>query len=149
MGKEDHNMKIIVNWSQLRDQLRATIKFRKSQRFILARPVGQGPRKDTKQNELLPNVELSLKWWLINALTAVGALMTLIDFILSNTRRFYSSMGNPLAVKGLIWTRCCLGKEGIKPRTLIFLPTILPTSIKWEKSYRQTTFVFKIQNLFK
>ena len=36
-----------------------------------------------------------------NALTAVGALMTDIDFTLSNTRRFYSSMGNPLAVKGL------------------------------------------------
>ena len=27
--------------------------------------------------------------------------MTLIDFNLSNARRFYSSMGNPLAVKGL------------------------------------------------
>ena len=38
---------------------------------------------------------------LFNAFTAVGALKTLIDFILSNTRRFYSSMGNSLAVKGL------------------------------------------------
>ena len=38
----------------------------------------------------------------VNALTAVGALMALIDFTLSNARRFYSSMGNPLAVKGLI-----------------------------------------------
>ena len=36
------------------------------------------------------------------ALTAVGDLMTLIDFTLSNARRFYSSMGNPLAVKGLM-----------------------------------------------
>jgi len=36
-----------------------------------------------------------------NSLTAVGALMTLIDFTLSNARRFYSSMGNPLAVKRL------------------------------------------------
>ena len=27
--------------------------------------------------------------------------MTLTDLTLSNTRRFYSSMGNPLAVKGL------------------------------------------------
>ena len=34
-----------------------------------------------------------------HALTAVGALMTL--FTLSNARRFYLSMGNPLAVKGL------------------------------------------------
>ena len=32
-----------------------------------------------------------------NALTAVGAHMKLIDFTLSNARRFYSSMGNPLA----------------------------------------------------
>ena len=39
---------------------------------------------------------------LIDALTAVGALMTLTDFTLSNARRFYSLMGNPLAVKGLI-----------------------------------------------
>ena len=37
----------------------------------------------------------------INALAAVGALITLIDLTLSNARRFYSSMGNPLAVKGL------------------------------------------------
>ena len=35
------------------------------------------------------------------ALTTVGALMTLIDFTLSNAKGFYSSMGNPLAVKGL------------------------------------------------
>ena len=33
--------------------------------------------------------------------TAVGAFITLIDFTLSNVRGFYSSMGNPLAVKGL------------------------------------------------
>ena len=39
----------------------------------------------------------------MNALTAVDALMhdTYTDFTLSNARRFYSSMGNPLAVKGL------------------------------------------------
>ena len=36
-----------------------------------------------------------------NALTALGALRALIDFTLSNARRFYSSMGNPLPVKGL------------------------------------------------
>ena len=28
--------------------------------------------------------------------------MTLIDFTLSNAGRFYSSMGNPLTVKGLM-----------------------------------------------
>ena len=37
----------------------------------------------------------------LKALTAVRALMTFIDFTLSNARRFYSSMGKPLAVKGL------------------------------------------------
>ena len=37
---------------------------------------------------------------MIDALTAVGELMTLMDFTLSNARRFYSSMGNPLAVIG-------------------------------------------------
>ena len=36
-----------------------------------------------------------------NALTAVGALMTLLDFTLPNARRFYSSMGSPSAVKGI------------------------------------------------
>ena len=36
-----------------------------------------------------------------NPLTAAGALRALIDFTLSNARRFYSSMENPLAGKGL------------------------------------------------
>ena len=37
----------------------------------------------------------------VNALSALDALMTLKHFTLSNARRFYSSMGNPLAGKGL------------------------------------------------
>ena len=37
----------------------------------------------------------------LNPLTAEWALRALIDFTLSNPRRFYSSMGNPLAGKGL------------------------------------------------
>ena len=37
----------------------------------------------------------------IKPLTAVGALRVLSDFTLSNARRFYSSMENPLAGKGL------------------------------------------------
>ena len=37
----------------------------------------------------------------INPLTADRSLRTLIDFTLSNARRFYSSMGNPLDGKGL------------------------------------------------
>ena len=39
---------------------------------------------------------------------AVVALMTHIDFTLSNARRFYSSMGNPSAVKGLNANRLIL-----------------------------------------
>ena len=46
------------------------------------------------------NVFRSL-YWGVYSLTAVGALMTLIDVTPSNARRFHSSMGNPLAVKGL------------------------------------------------
>ena len=38
---------------------------------------------------------------LVNALTDVGVRRALIDFTLSNARRFYSSMGNPSARKGL------------------------------------------------
>jgi len=37
----------------------------------------------------------------VNPLTAELALRALIDFTLSNARRFYSSRGNPLAGKGL------------------------------------------------
>ena len=37
----------------------------------------------------------------LNPLTAAWALRALIDFTLSNARRFYSSMGNPLDGKGL------------------------------------------------
>ena len=37
---------------------------------------------------------------MLNPLTAVDALITLIDFTLSNARRFYTSMGNPFPVKG-------------------------------------------------
>ena len=36
----------------------------------------------------------------VNTLTAEGALRALTDFTLSNARRFFSSMVNPLAVKG-------------------------------------------------
>ena len=38
---------------------------------------------------------------LVYSLTAVGVRRALIDFTLSNARRFYSSMGNPSARKGL------------------------------------------------
>ena len=38
---------------------------------------------------------------ILNPLTAEWALRALIDFTLSNARRFYSLMGNPLDGKGL------------------------------------------------
>ena len=47
---------------------------------------------------------LSIFWQLqpsFNPLSAERALRALIDFTLSNARRFYSSMGNPLDGKGL------------------------------------------------
>ena len=37
----------------------------------------------------------------VNPLTVEGALRALLDFTLSNARRFYLSMGNPLDGKGL------------------------------------------------
>ena len=54
------------------------------------------------KDEIVRMEPKSLHHGLIKALTAAGALMTLIDFTLCNARRFYSSMGNRLAVKGLI-----------------------------------------------
>ena len=44
---------------------------------------------------------MDIKTLLINPLTAEWALRALIDFTLSNAKRFYSSMGNPLDGKGL------------------------------------------------
>ena len=37
----------------------------------------------------------------LNPSVSVSELMTLIDFTLSNARRFYSSMGNPSDTEGL------------------------------------------------
>ena len=37
----------------------------------------------------------------INPFSSIGTLVTLIDFTLSNARRFYSAMGNPLDMKEL------------------------------------------------
>ena len=48
-----------------------------------------------------PYITLRCVLLFLNALTAVGALRALIAFTLSNARRFYSPMENPLAVKGL------------------------------------------------
>ena len=50
------------------------------------------------------NGSLSL---LLNPLTAECALRALVDSTLSNARRFYSSMGNPLDGKGLSSAQSC------------------------------------------
>ena len=46
--------------------------------------------------------------------------MALIDFTLSNARRFYSSMGNPLGLKGLRAVNST-GKERVPPKLLAAL----------------------------
>ena len=55
--------------------------------------------RDQKSEESVNNVKNYVP---INPLTAEWAPRALIDFTLSNTRRFYSSMGNPLDGKGLM-----------------------------------------------
>ena len=42
---------------------------------------------------------------MFNPSVSVSAFMTLIDFTLSNARRFYSSMGKPSDTEGLIGSR--------------------------------------------
>ena len=48
--------------------------------------------------------------------------MALIDFTLSNARRFYSSMENPLGVKGLTTS---------SPKTYVPINPLTPDSAKW------------------
>ena len=50
------------------------------------------------------NIVVELVQKPLNPLVSVSAVMTLIDFTLSNARRFYSSMGNPLDTEGLTVT---------------------------------------------
>ena len=68
----------------------------------------------------------------INPLTAECSLRALIDFTLSNARRFYSSMGNPLDRKGLSvsFLKCAPFKLAL-------------TCLKGELKYK-TLFMFKI-----
>ena len=65
--------------------------------LVNGEPLGSERINNVKSYVSINNFKLYVP---INALTAVGALMTLLDFTLSNARRFYSSMGNCLAVKG-------------------------------------------------
>ena len=64
-----------------------------------------------------------------------------LDFTLSNARRFYSSMGNPLAVKGL--------KGGIQ---LPFTTIISVAACKLFKATKQQQLIFafyvKIENTY-
>ena len=73
-------------------------------------------------------------------LTAVGFLVTLIDFTLSNARRFYSSMWNPLAVKGL--------KDGIQLPFITIISVAACKLFKATKQQQQLIFAFyiKIEN---
>ena len=60
--------------------------------------------------------------------------MTLIDFTLSNSRRFYSSMGNPLAVKGL--------KGGIQLPFITIISVAACKLIKATKQQQQQQLIF-------
>ena len=67
----------------------------------------------------------------LNPSVSVSALMTLIDFTLSNTRRFYSSMENPSDTEGLT-----------TPKTMSPLPVSVPKRThdiyRFYSVYRQT-----------
>ena len=91
---------------------------------------------DKETNNMVANCSL-------NALTAVGVLVALIDFTLPNAGRFYSSMGNPLAVKGLREFSCiikCKRSNRSRWRSRLWkspgeLPGSLSTSYwKWWKN---------------
>ena len=62
--------------------------------------------------------------------------MALMDFTLSNARRFYSSMGNPLGLKGLICSNAplSLSKRDDLPKKMItnifFLITMLLLNLR-------------------
>ena len=60
-----------------------------------------GPKNDLESTIRSAGLQDRKHRIFFNVLTAVGAIMTLTDFTLSNARRFYSSMGTPLGVKGL------------------------------------------------
>ena len=72
-------------------------------RCSLIRPLLTWPQKQNQHWINSPaSVFISFKpYEFFSPLTAEWALRALIDFILSNARRFYSSMGNPFAGKGL------------------------------------------------
>ena len=79
-----------------------------------------------------------------NPLTAEWALRALIDFTLSNARRFYSSMGNPLDGKG--WKELII-KAKPKKAFLLITSTFLwalhqPCSHYCINLARSTTIIF-------
>ena len=62
-------------------------------------------RCDTTSWWLYAGAVPGLKMQPFNALTAAGPLRILVDVTLSNARRFYLSVANPLAVKGLTMSK--------------------------------------------
>ena len=69
----------------------------------------------------------------LNPLRSVGALITLIDFTLSNARRFYSSMGNPSDMKGL------KGKAAEEPLSRAVYVRFHSSKVK-DKQEKQVTY---------
>ena len=70
----------------------------------------------------------------INALTAVGALIALIDFTLCNARRFYLSMGNPLAGKGLTTLKTYVPINALTAHAVGALMTLIDFLTFWRQT---------------
>ena len=68
---------------------------------------------------------------------SLGALMTLIDFTLSNARRFYSSMGNPSNMKGL------KGKAAEGPLSRAVYVRFYLSKVK-DKQEKQVTYTYHL-----
>ena len=72
--------------------------------------------------------------------------MAVTDFTLSNIRRFYLSMGNPLGVKGLICTLIC--KAIISKQILgAFINCLVSQQVAFDSFYRWDSFYHNFSSL--
>ena len=85
---------------------------------------------------------------MLNPLTAEWALRALIDFTLSNARRFYSSMGNPLAGKGLTASKTDVPINNIKQcflfytQSVMLSPRFIPESVFYTQSVVRSQYLW-------
>ena len=66
-----------------------------------------------------------LKYKLLSPVNPFTPKSALIDFTLSNARRFYSSKGNPLGVKGLLRRECGIACMNLNSKTDCIMLTML------------------------